>query len=166
MIGDRVHAEDIVQEAAIIGLSKLESYQPGSNFVAWMAAIVRHCALNYARKVRNRATVSMDPAMLDQSERSAETDRPAAPIVSDTGVLHEAQAAFDDRLLRGLMALSDEARCCLLLRVVQQLSYAEISELMQIAQGTAMSHVHRGKNLLRRHMQEDDPPAAKGNPKP
>ncbi len=163
MIGDRTHAEDIVQEAAIIGLSKLEGFRPGSNFVAWMAAIVRRCALNYSRKVRNRATVATDPVMLDQSERSADVDSSTGPIVSKTGSLNEAQDAFDDHLLRGLMALSDEARCCVLLRIVEELSYAEISELMQIAQGTAMSHVHRGKSLLRRYVQGADPPATKGN---
>ena len=46
MIGDRTHAEDIVQEAAIIALDKLDSFTAGTNFAAWMAAIVRRCALN------------------------------------------------------------------------------------------------------------------------
>ena len=60
---------------------------------------------------------------------------------------------FDDEVPRALNAMSDIARCCLLLQVVQNLSYAEISELMQIPPGTAMSHVHRGKTMLSERLQ-------------
>ena len=158
MIGDRSHAEDIVQEAAIIALDKLDTFAAGSNFAAWMAAIVRRCSLNYARKMRNRATVATDPVMLDQAEFTTQARIAPAQVVSDAGILHETQTEFDDEVLRGLNSLSDEARCCLLLRIVQQLSYAEISDLMQIAAGTAMSHVHRAKNVLRQHMQRPYPP--------
>ena len=55
-------------------------------------------------------------------------------------------------MVRALQTLSDEARCCLLLKVVQQLSYAEIAVLLQIPAGTAMSHVHRAKKALRECM--------------
>ena len=104
--------------------------------------------------------------MLDQSEFAAQPGTGSAQVVSDMGILHETQTEFDDDVLRGLNSLSDEARCCLLLRVVQQLSYAEISELMQIAAGTAMSHVHRGKHVLRRHMQRSNRSAARDGQEP
>jgi DNA-directed RNA polymerase specialized sigma24 family protein len=40
----------------------------------------------------------------------------------------------------------------LLLRTIQKLSYTEIAEIMQIPEGTAMSHVHRSKNELRNRL--------------
>ena len=42
------------------------------------------------------------------------------------------------------------ARACLLLRAVQDLDYSELSRLLGIPEGTAMSHVHRARNALRR----------------
>ena len=158
MTGDRAHAEDIVQEAAVIALKKVHTYDPNASFAAWMAAIVRRCSLNYIRKLRNRATSPTDPVVLDQSGFTTQASSFPAQVVSDRGILHEAQTEFDDQVLRGLRSLTDVARCCLLLRVVQQLSYAEISELMQISAGTAMSHVHRSKQVLRNHMQSLDAP--------
>ena len=44
----------------------------------------------------------------------------------------------------------------MLLRTIQKLSYTEIAEIMQIPEGTAMSHVHRSKNELRNRLR---PPA-------
>lgn len=150
IVGDRTYADDIVQEAAVIALGKLDRFTPGSNFVAWMSEIVRRCAWNHARKTRDRKTVNSNPSLFEFVKRHVPA-KPAAPraVVSDAGMLIESQTEFDDQVIRALNALSEEARCCLLLRTVQQLSYAEISELMQIPAGTAMSHVHRGKSIMR-----------------
>lgn len=146
---DSAHAEDIVQEAALIAVTKAEQFRPGSSFAAWMAAIVRRCALNHRRKIHHRKTYATDPATFAQREdRSQESSKPW-PSVGAMGELMPFQASFDDEVVGALNDLSEEARCCLLLRVVQRLSYAEIAELMQIPEGTAMSHVHRGKLALR-----------------
>ena len=61
IVRDRAHAEDIVQEAALIGLRKLDQFTVGTNFAAWMSEIVRLCSLNYARKKHNRRTITSDP---------------------------------------------------------------------------------------------------------
>lgn len=153
IIGDRTHAEDIVQEAAIIAWRKLDEFTPGSNLVAWMSEIVRRCALNYARKTSNRATVAADPRTLDVAKGLTQSEVSISTAVSSTGTLSEHQTEFDDQVLQALNSLSDVARCCLLLRTIEHLSYAEISQLMQIPEGTAMSHVHRSKAAVRRQLQ-------------
>ena len=150
--GDSTHAEDIVQEAALIAVSKAGHFRAGSSFSAWMAAIVRRCALNYRRKVHARKTFATDPTHLAQHADPSSVTGGPCPGMGVTGKVLPFQAAFDDELLHALELLSDEARCCLLLRVVQRLSYAEISDLLQIPEGTAMSHVHRGKLALRQRL--------------
>jgi RNA polymerase sigma-70 factor (ECF subfamily) len=157
IIGDPSHADDIVQEAALIAVSKTEQFRAGSSFSAWLAAIVRRCALNHRRKARTRRTFATDPSHLAQHEDPLAGAGGAWPSVSATGELLPFQASFDDEVLRALGALSDEARCCLLLRVVQQLSYAEISDLLEIPEGTAMSHVYRGKLSLRQRLSSTNP---------
>jgi RNA polymerase sigma-70 factor, ECF subfamily len=72
--------------------------------------------------------------------------------VDHSGELLSNQSAFDDEVLIALKRLNHDARCCLLLRTVQKLSYAEIAEVMQIPEGTAMSHVHRSKNEMRNRL--------------
>jgi RNA polymerase sigma-70 factor (ECF subfamily) len=116
-----------------------------------MAGIVRKSALNYARKMRGRKTTPADPVMIDQTSEHAETSV-SALSVTDASTLPDDQAIFDDDVLSALKSLGADARCCLLLRVVEELSYHDISELMEIPEGTAMSHVHRAKAALRQRL--------------
>lgn len=157
IVGDSTHAEDIVQEAALIAVSKAGQFRAGSSFSAWLAAIVRRCALNYRRKVHARKTFATDPTRLAQQEAPISVAGGPCSSIGARGDVLPFQASFDDELLRALQTLSDEARCCLLLRVVQRLSYAEISDMLQIPEGTAMSHVHRGKSALRQRLSSPYP---------
>jgi RNA polymerase sigma-70 factor (ECF subfamily) len=147
--GERSSAEDIVQEAAIIAFEKIEQFERGTNFSAWLAEIVRRCALNYRRKSNHRRTFAADPAVLGQMNHTHAATEEPWPIVRESGEVAPDQASFDDELTAALAQLSPEARSCLLLRIVEKLSYAEIAALLQIPEGTAMSHVHRSKAALR-----------------
>jgi RNA polymerase sigma-70 factor (ECF subfamily) len=161
--GDRESAEDLVQEAAIIAFEKIQHFSPGSNFSAWLAEIVRRCALNHRRKTQLRRTYAADPLVLGQMNRRDGALPEPSPIAPASGEILADQSSFDDELVAALQQLGDVARCCLLLRTIEKLSYAEIAGLMQIPEGTAMSHVHRSKVVLRRALTPvtsvDDRPA-------
>lgn len=157
IIGDRTHAHDIVQEAAVIALEKADQFQAGASYAAWLAGIVRRCAWNYASKVRGRKTAPTDPDLLARTKEADLRSGMSWPISGQTGQLAEMQQDFDDEVLRALSEIAEDARCCFLLRAVQNLSYAEISDLMQVPQGTAMSHVHRARQKLRRLLEQRAP---------
>lgn len=59
------------------------------------------------------------------------------------------QQSFDDSVQAALQQIAPKPRSCLLLRTVEGMSYREISELMEIPEGTAMNMVHRTKKKLR-----------------
>jgi RNA polymerase sigma-70 factor (ECF subfamily) len=161
--GERQWAEDIVQEAAIIAFEKIDQFSPGSNFAAWLAEIVRRCALNHRRKTQQRRTYAADPAVLGQMNQHSAGVAEPWPIAPHSGKIVADQASFDDALSGALAQLSEEARSCLLLRIVEKLSYAEIAQLLHIPEGTAMSHVHRSKAALRKRLSvghEDRPGGA------
>jgi RNA polymerase sigma-70 factor (ECF subfamily) len=153
ILGHRNEAEDIVQEAAIVAYRKQDDFRPGTNFAAWVTGIVKHCALNHRRKTAGRRTFPTDPQTLDQ-ERGHTL---AGGSVDTSGGLTALSHEFDDDMIRVLGQLSPEARCCLLLRIVDGLSYAEISRFLDIPQGTAMSHVHRSKQLMRSQLAANRP---------
>lgn len=151
IIGDRSVAEDIVQEAAVIAVEKLGQLAPDASFAGWLAAIVRHCALNYRRKVRRRRTFPADPArMRDMQAPDGAPD--AAVHVAAVAAGAVPREAFDDQVHAALADLSDDARCCLMLRIVVEMPYVEIAKLLEIPEGTAMSHVHRAKSILRQRL--------------
>ncbi|HEY1601448.1 MAG TPA: RNA polymerase sigma factor [Pirellulales bacterium] len=151
--GDRTEADDVVQEAALVALRKLDEFDEGTNFAAWMSQIVRLTALNHVRKTGRQNTAPTDPQTLDRATVASPhtSDDPRSPV-DGTGRLVMQQSAFDDDVLNALASVGEVARACLLLRTVHQLSYAEISDTLQIPAGTVMSHVHRARQTMRERL--------------
>jgi RNA polymerase sigma-70 factor (ECF subfamily) len=151
VLGERADADDVLQEAAMIALRKIGEFDPSTNFSAWMGGIVRNVARNSARKRVRRQTAPADPRTIDQS-RTASLEPGATPAFDRRGQLPPDQAEFDDRVLHALNRLEETARACLLLRTLRDLPYREISALLGIPEGTAMSHVHRARHFLRQQL--------------
>jgi RNA polymerase sigma-70 factor (ECF subfamily) len=155
VVRDSALADDIVQEAAMIGYRKRDQFQPGTNFGAWMGQIVRHTALNQGRKKRGRREASLVGVAESQAgpQPGAGDDTLA---ISKSGALPADQTWFDDAVVGALQEVSDTARSCLLLRTVEGLSYGEIAAMLDIPEGTAMSHVHRARAALREKLAAHD----------
>lgn len=151
MTNDRHLAEDIVQETLAIAWKKSNQFDPATSFSAWTAAIVRNVALNSRRK-RSRQTL-VNPEQID-STPSPDSVADHNPI-NTVGSILPNQQAFDDQVVAALQGLSGAARSCLLLRTVTELSYDKISELLDIAPGTAMSHVYRARKAMRSRLGGD-----------
>jgi RNA polymerase sigma-70 factor, ECF subfamily len=151
ILGRQEGADDIVQQAARVVLEKPRSFPTDEDLLAWTAGVVRKCALNERRKQQRRRTFATDPGDMAQVIASGSAAEPAG-VDPQTGRLSKYQTCFDDRLLTALCELSDDARCCLLLRTIHDLSYDEIARLLNIPPGTAMSHVHRSRKTLRQRL--------------
>lgn len=154
VLGQRSDADDVLQEAAMIGLRKVAEFDPATNFAAWMGGIVRNVARNHARKRVRRQTSPSDPHSIDQAHTSSDGVA-AGPEFDRRGKMSADQSEFDDRVVHALDRLEDTARACLLLRTLKNLPYREISVLLGIPEGTAMSHVHRARQFLRQQLSAD-----------
>lgn len=152
VLGDRTSAQDVVQEAAVVALQRLDQFDAGTSFVAWMVQIVRNLALNESRKRARRKTMPTDNSAMDMSQSS---QRPAhAPSIGSRGQVLQGAEPFDDDLLRALGSLDETVRGCLLLRSVLDMPYREIAQSLNIPEGTAASHVHRARALLRNALRQ------------
>ena len=151
LLGDRHLAEDVVQDAVIVALRQLNKFEVGTSFVAWMSQIVRFQAYNQSRKRTRRSTRSVDPVSLDAEAGKSDL---TSPLPDGTSMLPPEQTFFDDEVVHALHGLRDVARASLLLRTVHQLGYADIAAMLGIAEGTAMSHVHRAKSQVRKALAE------------
>jgi len=140
VVGDRDLGEDILQEAALLALGKLDTFRPGTSFGAWMGQFVRYLALNQRRKRERR-------------RRALDAEGPV-PISTASQPLGP-HSLFDRNVARALAELSEAQRTCLLLKTIVELEYAEIGALLDIPPGTAMSHVSRGRAKMRRLLEAE-----------
>jgi RNA polymerase sigma-70 factor (ECF subfamily) len=156
ILGSPRDAEDVVQEAAAIALTKTRELSEVRSFPAWMTQIVRYVALN-ARRGEKRRRVTATGAVPVEGRAAP---KPVEAALDSKGSLREGQASFDDRAVRALMTLSETARACLLLRVVLDMPYKEIARVLSIPEGAAMTHVSRARAAMVERLTIDAMPGA------
>ena len=137
IVKDRSLAHDIVQEAAVVAMSKLGEFDRSTSFSAWAGQIVRFIALNELRK-KGKGARTGDDLSLSIAGTGSRID--AVP---------EHEVELRAKLSQALGTLDDTARACLLMRTVMGMSYQEIAAALDVPEGTAMSHVHRSRQSLR-----------------
>ena len=152
ILKDRTLAEDVVQDAAITGLRKIADFRAGTNFTVWMGQIVRFTSLNYLKSAKRRKAMPLDVHLVEEPVAQQQNSQ----SVTTGGELATDQTDFDDDLSNAINLLSPEKRSCLLLRIVHELSYEEIAEIVGIPEGTAMSHVHRAKSAMRNSLKSNE----------
>lgn len=146
----REHAEDVLQDAAVAGLRRLDRFEAGTDFRAWMAAIVRNTARNHLRGERRRR-IHENRAR----ERRAGGGRASGASGSQPDARSLVGDGVDPALRHAMESLGHIRRECLLLRTVQGLTYREIAAVLQIPEATARSHVMRGRAELARRLTDD-----------
>ena len=132
MTGNAHDAEDLVQETFLRAHRAFDRYLPGSNARAWLHTILHRVRTDAFRRTKRR------PETVELLGEG-----PAEPPPQD------ALASGREDLERALRALPEAFREAVVLRDVQDLSYAEIAAALAIPVGTVMSRIHRGRALLR-----------------
>lgn len=135
---DRSEAEDLVQETYAKALRGFRSFQPGTNFRAWMYRILRNTFLTSRTGLSAKPTVDIDSE--DTSELLARHDTPESVLI---------ERSHQDLLYRALEELPVHYREILLLCEMEEMSYQEISEALAIPMGTVMSRLSRARTALR-----------------
>ncbi|MDB5413378.1 MAG: polymerase subunit sigma-70 [Rubritepida sp.] len=138
----RADAEDLVQAAVTNALAAQASFEPGTNFRAWMTRIMRNRFFSNFR--RRRETVDLD-------------DAPASLMGRSGG--QEENIAMKE-LRANLARLPADQRLVLLMISVQGLSYEEASAQLGVAVGTLKCRVFRARKQLKIWMMGEDEPAA------
>ncbi len=134
---DTAEAEDLVQETYAKALRGFSSFQPGTNFRAWMYRILRNSFLS--SRTGLKVMVALD----------GETDENLLPAESNTPESILMEQAGRETVQQALADLPVPFREILLLCEVEEMSYQEISEALAIPMGTVMSRLYRARKALR-----------------
>ena len=140
---------DVLQEAFIKMYTKLESFSFKSAFETWFFRIVINCCYDALRKIkahRAKTEVAGEAEIISNVENKE--------ISPESIVLKIEQSQI---VLKALEFLPQPQRDVLVLREYNQFSYFEISEILQISEGTVKSRLNRAKLHLRDILTEQNP---------
>ncbi len=135
--GNSSDAEDIVQEAALKGLRRFETFREGTDFKAWMMTIVANTYIDLYRRRRREKPAATEDAV----QALAESESPLRA--------GDLEFLLPDDVERALGSLPEEQRAAIVLVDVNGLTNQEAAEALGWPLGTVNSRVYRGRAELR-----------------
>lgn len=149
LTADPNDAEDLVQDTIVKAYRFFSSYEKGTNAKAWLFRILKNSYINnYRKKSKKPAEVDYDEvASFYESIRAERTE---------TSDLEDKmfRDLIDDDLSKALNGIPEDFRTVVLLCDVEDFTYEEIANMLDVPIGTIRSRLHRGRNLLKAQLME------------
>lgn len=137
----RSDAEDIVQETFLRAWKYFDSFDAGSNCRAWLFRIMFN-VINFREGKKTR----LAETSLDDEDRNIEYER------GNVFAFDPLKKIEGRELMEATARLSADYRAVLWLVVIEEFSYKEAAEILNVPIGTVMSRLHRARRELRKLM--------------
>jgi len=151
IVGDRQEAEDVAQEVFIAVFKHIDGFRGDSKFSTWLFRIASNRAKNrvkyLARRNRQRHQDLDDTpeSNIDENPVGGHTDRPDREAMG---------RELEEIIQEGLEELNDKHRTVVVLYDIENQTYEEIAETLEIAEGTVKSRLYRARSQLKAHVDE------------
>jgi RNA polymerase sigma-70 factor (ECF subfamily) len=145
LTGNREEAEDLVQETYAKALKGFGSFQPGTNFRAWIFRILRNTFLTSRTGLAATKTVPLESEDDHEQAMAVSRETPESILLAH---------ADQQRIQAALEQVPVIFREVLLLCDVEDMSYQEIADTLAVPIGTVMSRLYRARKALRAALEE------------
>ena len=132
LLRNHERAEDLVQETFLQAWRSFHRFETGTNLRAWLYKIMFN--LHYTDLRRNKLELVQADEMI------------AATIAFDPPT---PQFVTEEEVIAALERVPENFQIPVMLADIEELSYLEIAEVLNIPKGTVMSRLHRGRKILR-----------------
>ncbi len=150
---DKDRAEDFAQDVFLKVLRGARNYKPQGKLSTFLFRIATNRWIDHYRSLRPRPRLRSLDHVQDDAD-SPMTDRIPSEVGDPSSVLEEDQEKL--RLRQAIHRLSLPHRLVFELAVYQNLPYSQISELLEIPEGTVKSRMHNATKALKAIMTEDE----------
>jgi RNA polymerase sigma-70 factor (ECF subfamily) len=145
LMGNPQDAEEVLQDTFVQAFRNLAQFEERSRFSTWIYRIATNEALMRLRKASRRREVLLDDVAPGEAEQGSESLHSFTRSAIDDVMDREVREVLD----RALAELPEEYRVVFVLRDVQELSNAEVSDILGLSVPAVKSRLHRGRLFLR-----------------
>jgi len=149
LVNDPADASDVVQEVFLKVFRNIGHFRRDSSLRTWVYRIAVNESHNRRRWLfRHRRGETGIEENFDDSEGRERPLMDMGETPFDFTMNREAQILLEE----GLAAINPVFRAALVLREVEDMSYEEIAEILEVSLGTVKSRIMRGREALRRYL--------------
>ena len=152
LLHDYETAVDISQETFIRLFQHADRYRADFSFSTYIYRIAQNLAISVIRQRKRRGLFQMPFFTSDKDGDEIEVE------IADTRIIAPEDLMIDDERLqavrRAITTLPENYRIPLVLRDVEEKSYEEIGEILNLPDGTVKSRINRARNLLKEKLRE------------
>lgn len=138
-------AEDLTQESCLKAYRAFHSFEPDTNFRAWIFRIMTNTFITDYHRRKREASSSVDLESRSHYQRFVGFDSTRSAKQPENHVLDK---MMSDDIKAALDQLPEDFRQAVLLCDVEGFSYKEIAEILDCPIGTVMSRLYRGRRML------------------
>ena len=144
---NRQDAEDLLQETYLKAFAHYDGFTEGTNLKAWLFRILKNAFINGYRHTK------AGPKEVDLGADGDESLDAAGSKAREAGAGSTPEesllaAALDRGVAEALTALPEDFRLVVELVDLQDFSYREVADILEVPLGTVMSRLYRGRRLL------------------
>ena len=140
LTSNQADAEDIAQEVFLRAFTRLEEFEPGGQFKAWLLRIATNFFLDEKKAAKSREVA------LDETHEPPQR----GPTLERSQEQHELLAAVDEVM----QTFSKEQRTVVLLRAMEQMEYTEIADILRVKESTVRWHMYEARRIMRSRLSE------------
>jgi RNA polymerase sigma-70 factor (ECF subfamily) len=144
-------AEDLVQETFLKALRGFATFEPGTNFKAWIFRILRNTWLTSRSGLAAQRTIALEDE-LESSNESGPRQVPEGAIDRQTPELNLIRLGDQAAVRDAMEKLPSPLLEVILLCDIEEMKYREIATVLDIPIGTVMSRIARGRRALREYL--------------
>lgn len=143
MIKNREQVEDLVQETFVKAFDNLNTYSTNFAFSTWLYRIATNHTIDYLRKKKLK-TLSIDEPMKTK-DGEMEMQLPDESASTDRNIIRKQR----QKIVRNAISdLPEKYRKVIELRHMEEKSYQEIADVLDLPLGTVKAHIFRARELL------------------
>ncbi len=143
MIREQELVEDLVQEVFMKAFNNLKTYSNEYAFSTWLYRIATNHTIDYLRKKKLKTLSINDPYKTKDGE--VEVQLPDETYATDKKIIKKERKVIIHEAINNL---PEKYRLVIQLRHMEELSYDEISEQLDLPLGTVKAHIFRARELL------------------